>query len=70
MQTTGDPIADLLLSGEATTVEEAEELYLDRRLEDVVRLIESPISELEFRRHPLITLLFSRGSRGWEDSLR
>jgi hypothetical protein len=70
MDTTGDPIADLLLRGEAATVEETEELHLDRHLDDVARLVDSPISEHEFRRHPLITLLLSRGSRAWEDSLR
>jgi hypothetical protein len=36
----------------------------------VVRLVESPLSEEEFRRHPLTMLLLARGSRGWEDSLR
>lgn len=64
-----DPIVSLLLAGEASTVDAAEELYLDRHLDDVVTLALSPLSEDEFRRHPLISLLLTRGSRGWEDSL-
>ncbi len=64
-----DPVADLLLKGEAATVAEAEELYLNTHLDEVIRLVESPLSDAEFRRHPLIQLLLARGSRGWEDSL-
>ena len=67
---TGDPVADLLLSGGAMTVSEAEECYLDAHIRDVVKLAESDLSDEEFRRHPLIALLLARGSRGWEDSLR
>lgn len=66
---TADPVADLLLSGQAETVGEAEELYLNSHLEEVVRLAESDLCDDEFRRHPLIALLLARGSRGWEDSL-
>lgn len=69
METTGDPVADLLLHGEASTLDEAEELYLDRHLGEVVALVESDMSDEEFRRHPLIALLFARGSRPPEDSL-
>ena len=65
-----DPIAQLLLNGEAGTPSEAERQYLESHLHEVLRLVESPLSEEEFRRHPLIALLFSHGSRGWEDSLR
>jgi hypothetical protein len=64
-----DPIIELLLSGRAQTVEEAEELYLDSHLQDVVRLVESPLSDAEFRCHPLIVLLMAHGSRAREDSL-
>ena len=66
---TGDPVADLILSGRADSVAEAEELYLDEHLEDVFALIESDLPENELRRHPLIALLLARGSRSWEDSL-
>jgi hypothetical protein len=69
MNSTQDPVADLILRGEAATVDEAEEIYLDRHLEEVVRLVESTLSDDDFRRHPLIALLLSRGSRGFEDSL-
>src|SRR6266516_5457944 len=42
---------------------------LDLGLDEVLEIVQSPLSEKEFRRHPLIVLLFSHGSRGWEDSL-
>lgn len=32
-----------------------EEKYLDAHLEEVLRLVESPLSEKEFREHPLIS---------------
>jgi hypothetical protein len=67
---TEDPVANLILEGKAATVEEAEELYLDQHLDDVIALVRSDLSDDEFRRHPLISLLLSRGSRAWEDSLR
>lgn len=69
VDTTGDAVADLLLHGEAATLDEAEELYLDRHLAEVIELVESDLSDQELRRHPLIALLFARGSRGFEDSL-
>ena len=64
-----DPVSRILLEGGASTVREAEELYLNEHLDDVVRLVESPLSDSEFRNHPLIVLLLSHGSRAWEDSL-
>jgi hypothetical protein len=64
-----DPVVDLILGGRASTVDEAEELYLEEHLDDVFRLVESDLSEEEFRRHPLITLLLARGSRPPEDAL-
>ncbi len=68
-QAVADPIVRLLLAGEASSADAAEEIYLDRHLDDVVMLVNSALSENEFRRHPLIALLLARGSRGWEDSL-
>jgi hypothetical protein len=59
----------MLLLGAAQTVSEAEEAYLDAHLREVIRLVESPLSDEEFRAHPLIVLLLSHGSRDWEDSL-
>jgi hypothetical protein len=64
-----DPVAGLILAGRASTVDEAEELYLDEHLGEVVRLVESDLPEEEFRRHPLIALLLARGSRAPEDAL-
>jgi hypothetical protein len=69
VNSTGDPVADLILRGEASTVDEAEELYLDRSLGEILRLVDGPLSDAEFRSYPLIQLLMSRGSRGFEDSL-
>ena len=64
-----DPIVEMLLAGEAQTASEAEELYLDRHIPDIIKLVESSLSDQDFRAHPLIMLLFAHGSRGWEDSL-
>ena len=50
-------------------LDEADELYLDEHLADVVRLVDSDLSDDEFRRHPLIALLLARGSRPTEDAL-
>ena len=65
-----DPVAQLLLNGQASTPSEAERLYLEGHLDEVLGLVLSPLSDEEFRQHPLIAMLFSHGSRGWEDSLR
>jgi hypothetical protein len=65
----GDPVADLLLSGQARTLEEAERLYLDRCLPDAARLLASPVGDEELANHPLMVMLRADGSRGWEDSL-
>lgn len=65
-----DPVAQKLLAGEAATPSEAERKYLEDHLDEVLRLVQSQLSDGEFRRHPLIAMLFSHGSRGWEDSLR
>jgi hypothetical protein len=60
---------EMLIRGEAETVHAAESKYLDEHLADVVTLVESPLSDLEFRMHPLIVMLMSHGSRGWEDTM-
>ena len=49
---------------------EAEEAYLNAHLDEIVALAKGPLSDDQLREHPLIVLLFSRGSRGWEDSQR
>jgi hypothetical protein len=64
-----DPVARLLLSGKAETLREAEELYLDTCLPEVVRLLQSSLSDEELGRHPLMAMLRSHGSRGWEEEI-
>jgi hypothetical protein len=64
-----DPVAQLLLRGEAETLREAEERYLDSCLPEVVRLLESGLSDEELGRHPLMRMLRAHGSRGWEESV-
>jgi hypothetical protein len=69
LDVTNDPVARLLLSGRARTLREAEELYLDSCLPEVVRLLQSPLSDEELGRHPLMVMLRAHGSRGWEDAI-
>ena len=64
-----DPVIRLLLSGAAATLDEAEEMYLDASMPEVLRLLQGPLSDEELGDHPLMVLLRSRGSRGWEGSL-
>ena len=64
-----DPVVAMLLREEVTTASEAEARYLDEHIADIVELVKSPLSEREFREHPLIVMLFSHGSREWEDSV-
>jgi hypothetical protein len=68
-RTIADEILQILVSGSASDAQGAERLYLERHVDDVARLALEPISETEFRRHPLIRLLMMQGSRSWEDSL-
>ena len=67
--TTGDPVGDILLRGEAETLHEAEEKYLDAMMPEIMRLLGSDLSDEELVRHPLFQLVLSHGSRAWEDSL-
>jgi hypothetical protein len=64
-----DPVLRLLYSGAAKTLDEAEEMYLDASMPEVLRLIGSSLSDEELCNHPLLVLLRSHGSRGWEDSV-
>ena len=64
-----DPVVEMLLREEASNPSEAEARYLDAHIEDIVELVKSSLTEEEFRRHPLIMMLFAHGSREWEDSL-
>ncbi len=64
-----DPVAQLLLRGRAETLRAAEELYLDSCLPEVVKLLQSELSDEELGRHPLMQMLRSHGSRGWEEAV-
>jgi hypothetical protein len=64
-----DPVLHLLLTGEAQTVSEAEEMYLNASLPEVLRLLQTQMSDEELGRHPLLVMYRRHGSRGWEDSL-
>ena len=64
-----DPVLRLILDGRARTLDEAEEIYLDESLPEVLELLCKPIPDEELANHPLMTLLRVRGSRGREDSL-
>jgi hypothetical protein len=66
---TDDPVLILILAGKARTLDEAEEMYLDESLPEVLELLGQPIADELLARHPLLTLLRVRGSRGREDSL-
>jgi hypothetical protein len=64
-----DPVSRLLLDGRAETLREAEELYLDGCLQEVVALLQGPLSDDELSRTPLMAMLRSHGSRPWEESV-
>lgn len=64
-----DPVTQLLLAGKAATLREAEELYLDGCLPEVLRLRQSGLSDEELGRHLLMPMLRSHGSRGWEEAV-
>lgn len=66
---TDDPVLLLILDGRADNLHDAEEMFLDASLDEIFRLIDSPIDNETLFRHPLMQLLASHGSRGWEDSL-
>lgn len=64
-----DPVERRLLTGQARTVREAEESYLDAAYPQVLALLASALSNEELGRHPLFVLYRSHGSRPREDSL-
>ena len=69
LESVTDPVERLLLTGQARTVHEAEEMYLDAAYPQVHALLQSPLSNEELGRHPLLVLYRSHGSRPREDSL-
>ena len=66
---TDDPVIRLLLSGEAKTLREAEEKYLDSAIPEILDLLRGSLSDEELARHPLLQMIRAHGSRGWEDSI-
>lgn len=64
-----DPVEQLLVSGAAETVSEAEEIVLNTSLDAVTELLRAPLSDDELGRHPLLALYRTRGSRPREDDL-
>ena len=66
---TDDSVLRFILSGEAVSLHEAEEKFLDTALPAIFSLIGSGIGNEELARHPWMQLLLAHGSRGWEDSL-
>ncbi len=66
---TDDPVIQYLLRGEARTLHEAEEKYLDAAIPEILELLRGPLTNEELSRHPLLNLVRAHGSRGWEDSL-
>jgi hypothetical protein len=63
-----DPVFRLLLTGQANTLGEAEEMYLDSALPEAYALLASGLSDEELEKHPLLVMYRRHGSRGWEDS--
>jgi len=49
-----DPMVQIPLRGDAQTVSEAEGKLLDANIRQVIELVESPLTDEEFRAHPLI----------------
>jgi hypothetical protein len=66
---TDDPVLQLILIGKAKSLDEAEEMYLDESMPQILELLRSSIADDELVRHPILRLLRVRGSRGREDSL-
>jgi hypothetical protein len=64
-----DPVLHLLLTGQAQTAAEAEEMYLNASMPAILELLASDLSDEEVCSHPLLVLLRTHGSRGREDSL-
>lgn len=61
-------IDELLVSGRAHTMAEAENMVLDAHLPEIPKLA-GALSNEDFDRHELVRLLLAHGSRSWEDSL-
>ena len=66
---TDDPVIQYILRGEARTLHEAEEMYLNAAMPEILALLTGPLTGEELDDHPLLNLLLAHGSRGWEDSI-
>jgi hypothetical protein len=66
---TDDLVFQLLLTGRAKDLHEAEEINLDESIPEALELLRQPIPDDELAEHPLMRLMRVHGSRGWEDSL-
>jgi hypothetical protein len=64
-----DPVLRLIWRGEARTLHEAEEQYLNASMPAILELFASDLPDDELGNHPLLRLLRAHGSRGREDSL-
>jgi hypothetical protein len=64
-----DPVIRLVATGQAKSLDEAEEMHLNQSMPEILALIGSSLSRDELIRHPLIQLLLRRGMRGREDSI-
>jgi hypothetical protein len=62
-------IDELLLTGKAATMAEAEEQFLNEHLAEIAELA-ALLPDEEFVDHEAVKLLLARGSRPWEDELR
>jgi len=59
-----DPVVRLLLRGEAETLHEAEEKYLDAAIPEILNLLAGPSSNRELVEHPLLNLVLTHGNLG------
>jgi hypothetical protein len=63
-----DPVIQLILRGRASNLREAEDIYLDESIPNLLELLASPLSNEELEQHPLIKMYARHGGRSWEDS--
>lgn len=61
-------VDELLLSGQAETASEAEEMFLDAHLPDIAQLV-LELDDNAFIHHEAIKLLMAHGGRRLEDAL-
>ena len=64
-----DILVDLLVRGEARSLHDAEEKYLDAAIPEMLALLAGPLRNDELAKHPLLNMVRAHGSRGWEDSI-